>query len=64
MRQGVEFATADAELKLRLLKIKLGKDNDLEYIHSKSLYRSRFYGTENVSWDGFGPIVSKNLSRL
>ena len=35
MRQGVEFATADAEFKLRLIKIKLSKDTDLEYIHSK-----------------------------
>ena len=61
MRQGVEFATADAEFKLRLLKIKLSKYIELEYkYYSKSSYRScaggNFSETENVIWDGFGLI--------
>ena len=50
MRQGVEFATADAEFKLRLLKIKLSKYIDLEYIYTKPLYRSLlfFYDIINI----------------
>ena len=50
MRQGVEFATADADFKLRLLKIKLSKYIDLEYIYTKPLYRSLlfFYDIINI----------------